>query len=240
MSEPTAADGDTSGAPGPAPGPRRSRRWGLAAALGEPRAVDGALYAAVAATSTPALDRWLRRLSRAADRSQVSLGIAGALALGGARQRRAALVGLGALTVASACANLLGKRLVRRARPDREAARVSVDRHVPMPASASFPSGHTASAVAFATSVGVVMPEAAVPLGVLAGAVGYARVHTGVHYPADVAAGAVLGVASAAAALAVAAAAEVPGLRALRSAAPARSSPRLRVTSRVTGRMTVT
>ncbi len=35
-----------------------------------------------------------------------------------------------------------------------------------MPASASFPSGHTASAVAFATAVGVVLPAAAVPLGV--------------------------------------------------------------------------
>ncbi|MEU0225462.1 hypothetical protein ABZ177_14050 [Streptomyces sp. NPDC006284] len=50
------------------------------------------------------------------------------------------------------------------------------------------------------------------------------------------AAGAVLGVAGAAAALAVAAAAEVPGLRPLRSAAPARSSPGLRVTGRVTAR----
>ncbi|MDX3410727.1 phosphatase PAP2 family protein, partial [Streptomyces sp. ME02-6977A] len=114
-------------------------------------------------------------------------------------------VGVGAIAVASASANLLGKRLVHRARPDREAARVTVDRYVPMPASASFPSGHTAAAVAFATAVGVVLPEAAVPLGALASAVGYSRVHTGVHYPGDVAAGAVLGIASAAAALAAAA-----------------------------------
>lgn len=33
-------------------------------------------------------------------------------------------------------------------------------------------------------------------------AVGYSRVHTGVHYPGDVAAGAVLGIASAAVSLA--------------------------------------
>lgn len=70
-----------------------------------------------------------------------------------------------------------------------------------MPDSASFPSGHTASAVAFATAVGVVLPPAAVPLQVLAMAVGYSRVHTGVHYPGDVAAGAVLGIASAAVSL---------------------------------------
>ncbi|MFE7432381.1 phosphatase PAP2 family protein [Streptomyces tendae] len=206
MTEPTHADGGTTRGPlGPPPaGPGSAPKRTLDAVLGDLRAVDGALYAAVAGTSTPALDRALRRLSHAADHSKVSLGIAAVLALSGARARHAALVGVGAVAVASASANLLGKRLVHRARPDREAARVTVDRHVPMPASASFPSGHTAAAVAFATAVGVVLPEAAVPLGALAGAVGYSRVHTGVHYPGDVAAGAVLGIASAAAALAAA------------------------------------
>ncbi|WP_254395786.1 phosphatase PAP2 family protein [Streptomyces sp. AC512_CC834] len=215
MAEPTDADadadGDTGGPLTPAPGPVSARRRAVDAVLGELRAVYGALYAAVAATSTPTLDRALRRLSHAADHSKVSFGIAAAFALGGGRPRRAALVGLGAVAVASASTNLLGKRLVHKARPDREAARVTTDRYVPMPASASFPSGHTAAAVAFATAVGVVLPEAAVPLGALAGAVGYSRVHTGVHYPGDVAAGAVLGIASAAVALTAAAA--VPPLR---------------------------
>ncbi|MFJ8192570.1 phosphatase PAP2 family protein [Streptomyces sp. NPDC096094] len=224
MTEPTNADGDTSGPLARHPGPARPRGRALTAVLGDLRAVDGALYAAVAATSTPTLDRALRRLSHAADHSKVSLGIAAVLALGGGRPRRAALVGVGAVAVASVSANLLGKRLVRRARPDREAARVTVDRRVPMPASASFPSGHTASAVAFATAAGVVLPAAAVPLGALASAVGYARVHVGVHYPGDVAAGAVLGIASAAVALAAAAAAPVPGLRSVCSAAPSSSS----------------
>ncbi|MFB7087560.1 phosphatase PAP2 family protein [Streptomyces sp. NPDC056296] len=224
MTEPTNADGDTSGPLAPDPGPALPRGRALTAVLGDLRAVDGALYAAVAATSTPTLDRALRRLSHAADHSKVSLGIAAVLALSGARPRRAALVGVGAVAVASASANVLGKRLVRRARPDREAARVTVDRYVPMPASASFPSGHTASAVAFATAVGVVLPAAAVPLGALASAVGYSRVHVGVHYPGDVAAGAVLGIASAAAALAAAAATPVPGLRSVCSAAPVSSS----------------
>lgn len=186
----------------PADGLRRI----ASAVLGDLRAVDGALYAAVAATPTPTLDRALRRLSHTADHSKISFAIAGVLALSGARPRRAALAGVGAIAVASASANLLGKRLVRRARPDREAARVTVDRHVPMPTSASFPSGHTASAVAFATAVGTVLPAASVPLGALACAVGYSRVHTGVHYPGDVAAGAILGIASAATALAVGAA----------------------------------
>ncbi|MEZ3180876.1 phosphatase PAP2 family protein [Streptomyces pimonensis] len=206
MSEPPTTDQDatrplTRTVP-PADGLRRV----VAAALGDLRAVDGALYAAVAATPTPTLDRALRRLSHTADHSKISFAIAGVLALSGARPRRAALAGVGAVAVASASANLLGKRLVRRARPDREAARVTVDRHVPMPTSASFPSGHTASAVAFATAVGTVLPAASAPLGALACAVGYSRVHTGVHYPGDVAAGAILGIASAATALAVGAA----------------------------------
>ncbi|MFF9045814.1 phosphatase PAP2 family protein [Streptomyces parvulus] len=215
MTEPTdARPADTTrGQRGRRPSARRGPGRSVAAVLGDLRAVDGALYAAVAATPTPTLDRALRRLSHAADHSKVSLGIAAALALSGARARRAALVGAGAVAVASATTNVLGKRLVHRARPDRESARVTVDRYVPMPASASFPSGHTAAAVAFATAVGVVLPVAAVPLGALASAVGYSRVHTGVHYPGDVAAGAVVGIASAAAALAAAAAAPVPGVR---------------------------
>ncbi|MFD8972092.1 MULTISPECIES: phosphatase PAP2 family protein [unclassified Streptomyces] len=173
----------------------------LKAVLHDLRAVDGAVYAAVAATPTPTLDTALRRLSTAANHSKISFGVAAALALVPGRPRRAALAGAGAIAVASASANILGKRLVRRPRPDREAARVVVSRQVPMPESASFPSGHTASAVAFAAAVGVVMPGVAVPLGALAVAVGYSRVHTGVHYPGDVVAGAVLGVASAAVSL---------------------------------------
>ncbi|MFF8602375.1 phosphatase PAP2 family protein [Streptomyces sp. NPDC015232] len=173
------------------------------AVLADLRAVDGALYAAVAATPTPTLDRALRLLSSAADHSKVSFAVAMGLALAGGRARRAAIAGTGAVAIASVAANLLGKRLVRRRRPDREAARVVVARHVPMPTSASFPSGHTASAVAFATAVGVVLPPTAVPLGLLAGAVGYSRVHTGVHYPGDVVAGSVLGLAAAVTSLAL-------------------------------------
>jgi undecaprenyl-diphosphatase len=197
------ADRDTTPSAAPGDPATAGARGTVAAVLRDLRAIDGALYAAVAATRTPTLDRTLRRLSHAADHSKISLTVAAGLALVPGRPRRAALAGVGAVALASAAANLLGKRMVRRRRPDREQARVSVDRHVPMPQSASFPSGHTASATAFATAVGVVLPAAAVPLGALAVAVGYSRVHTGVHYPGDVAAGSVLGFAAAAASLAV-------------------------------------
>ncbi|MEV4558319.1 phosphatase PAP2 family protein [Kitasatospora sp. NPDC049285] len=174
---------------------RAVTRWALAGrqVVADLAAVDEAVYVAVAATPTPALDQGLRRLSTAADNSKLSIAAACALALAPGAPRRAALVGLGSVAVASAAANLLGKSLARRPRPDREAGRVPESRHVPMPESASFPSGHTASAFAFATGVASRLPWAAAPLGLLALSVGYSRVHTGVHYPGDVVAGALLG-----------------------------------------------
>ena len=156
--------------------------------------LDRSLYAAVAATPTPLLDEAMGRLSNAADYSRLSITSAAALWLGGAQSgRRAAAAGLASLLVTSAVANLLVKPFGRRSRPDRAAGEAPSAQQVRMPASRSFPSGHTACAVAFASGAGRVLPAASVPLHVLAAAVGYSRVHTGVHYPGDVVAGAVIG-----------------------------------------------
>ena len=61
--------------------------------------------------------------------------------------------------------------------------------------SPSFPSGHTSSAFATATSLSLAYPEwyIIVPSFAYAGTVAYSRMHLGVHYPSDVAAGAVIG-----------------------------------------------
>ena len=61
------------------------------------------------------------------------------------------------------------------------------------PPAGRFPSGHSASAFAFATGVGAVLPREAIPIRALATVVAYSRVHTGVHYPGDTLAGAFLG-----------------------------------------------
>jgi membrane-associated phospholipid phosphatase len=157
--------------------------------------LDVAVYAAIARTPTPGLDRAMARLSRAADHSKLSLGAAGVLAAaGGASGRRAAKFGLLSVGVTAAVVNLVAKPLGRRRRPDRAAQDVPIDRHVRMPISSSFPSGHSAAAFAFATGVAHVSHLAAVPLYALGTLVAYSRVHTGVHYPGDAIAGSLIGV----------------------------------------------
>ena len=169
-----------------------SRRRRLPGWLRDAQRVDVAVYSAITQTPTPSLDLHMSRLTQAADYSRLWLGSAVILAATrGARGRRAALTGLGSIAVTSAVANLMLKPLGRRRRPD--ASNVPIARQAPMPASTSFPSGHSASAFAFATGVGSVLPHDAIPIRALAAVVAYSRVHTGVHYPADAIAGALLG-----------------------------------------------
>jgi undecaprenyl-diphosphatase len=169
----------------------RAHRW-----LEEAERLDVAVYAAIARVDTPTLDRSMRRLSRAANYSRIWLGSAALLsAAGGSRGRRAAVDGLASIAVTSVVVNAMLKPLGRRRRPDVVAHAVPVARHVRMPVSTSFPSGHSASAFAFASGVAATQPVAALPLRALAALVSYSRVHTGVHYPGDVLAGALVGVA---------------------------------------------
>ena len=162
-------------------------------ALGELDQIDQAVYLAIAATPSPSLDFVLSRLTSAADHSKLWFAVAAALALKPGRPRRAALLGVASIGLASATANLVGKTLLRRARPDRTVVDLPAGRIVRMPGSTSFPSGHSASAFAFAAAVGDELPLAWLPLHALAAAVSYSRVHTGVHFPGDVLAGSLLG-----------------------------------------------
>jgi membrane-associated phospholipid phosphatase len=162
--------------------------------LSDAERVDVAVYAAIAQTPTPSLDRAMSRLSEAANYSRLSMASSVLLAVvGGPAGRRAAVNGLASVAVTSAAVNLLVKPLGRRSRPDRATQEVPIARHVAMPRSSSFPSGHSAAAFAFATGVGRTMPHAAVPLRALAALVAYSRVHTGVHYPGDVTIGSLIG-----------------------------------------------
>ena len=173
------------------PTPLRST---VARALHDIAAVDKAVYRSIAETPMPTLDEPLRRLSNLANNSKLWLGAAGLLfVFGGRSGRRAAITGAIAIGVNSAVVNLPVKYAARRARPDRAAEGVPVERWVEMPTSTSFPSGHSASAFAFATAVAGTLPVLGFPLRGLAATVAYSRVHTGVHYPGDVIVGALMG-----------------------------------------------
>lgn len=163
----------------------------LATELGQ---LDQAVYAAVASVPTPTLDRGFRELSLLANQSKLWFGIAGVTALvGGRRGRRAAIDGVLAIGITSFVVNQPLKRLLPRTRPDRELHGVHLDRHVPLPTSPSFPSGHSASAFAFANALGGELPWVALPVRFAAAAVAWSRIHTGVHYPGDVIVGALIG-----------------------------------------------
>lgn len=180
-------------------GGRRGAGSAWAEALHELGAIDQAIYEAVARTPTPALDGPFRRLSNAANSSRLWLGIAAAIALSGSKRgRNAALEGVLAIGVTSATINLGMKPLARRRRPDRADPGPHDAHRVRMPESASFPSGHAASAFAFAYAIGRHLPGLAVPIRLLAGGVAYSRVHVGVHYPGDVVIGSILGAGTAA------------------------------------------
>ena len=155
---------------------------------------DRAVYRSVAQMETPLLDEPLRRLSRFANHSKPWFVVAGVLALaGGPPGRRTAATGLAAVGAASLVVNQPMKLAGRRRRPDREDLGVPPDRWVRMPSSTSFPSGHSASAAAFAVAVGDVQPALRLPLRGAAAVVAFSRVYTGVHYPSDVIVGATAG-----------------------------------------------
>lgn len=104
------------------------------------------------------------------------------------KTRRAAAYGLLALGFTSTMVNGPLKLLIARRRP---APRVVYRR----PRSSSFPSGHSASAFAFAVAATRELPEAGPLLLPLAAMVAYSRVYLGVHYPSDVVAGSAFGAA---------------------------------------------
>jgi undecaprenyl-diphosphatase len=139
------------------------------------------------------VDEGLRRLTRSANKGRLWFAIAALGALVPGPTRRAALRGVGALAATSFLVNTVLKPIARRKRPLIERTPV-VRRLKRTPWTTSFPSGHAASAAAFAAGAALEHPASAAVLAPLAAAVGYSRVRVGVHHVSDVVAGAALGV----------------------------------------------
>ncbi|MFI5777670.1 bifunctional phosphatase PAP2/diacylglycerol kinase family protein [Nocardia sp. NPDC051570] len=153
---------------------------------------DRAVSGTVAQLPISAVDTGMRGLTRSADHGLLWFTVAAVLASRKGAPRRAAVRGVASLTGASILANIVLKAVFARRRPAAELL-PPYRRLVRRPASSSFPSGHAASAAAFATAVALESPRTGLALAPLAATVAYSRVHTGVHWSSDVLVGASVG-----------------------------------------------
>jgi len=160
------------------------------------READRLLTQQAAADIPPPVAKALSAVEEAAEGAKLWCGTAALmLALGGTRGRIAAASGLTAVVVAQLASNGVCKQLAHRPRPPSEW--IPHDEVADRPDSSSFPSGHTAAAVAFTAAVAPSWPAAGALCAIPATMVAIERVQSGAHYPSDVVAGAVIGLAGA-------------------------------------------
>ena len=166
---------------------------GLAVATvkGRGQAIDHRIYRwANQGQATPKRDAFFRGVTELGS-LYASIGAAGAVAARG--RRRQAADALGAALATWAAGQAL-KKVFKRQRPYEalDLFRLLIEK----PAGRSWPSSHPAVLLTFVTvltrNLGLARPVRASAAG-LAGAVGVSRVYLGVHYPADVAGGLLLG-----------------------------------------------
>lgn len=167
------------------------RKW-LAIAAEHLNRWEANVVAATALSADPP-DPVVTVLTTVAQGGGLWLAIAAALATRRGRARRAAREGILAVAVASGSCHLI-KRWLPRRRPavDHLPARQALTRK---PTSPAFPSAHSATAVAFTTAIACESPTAGLMVAPLAMAVAYSRIRTWAHWPSDVVAGALWGIA---------------------------------------------
>jgi len=155
--------------------------------------MDVALFSAVNAAHTPALDAVMRAVSWLGYFPGIWF-VLGAAALGWPRGRAAAWRMCLAVAFTYAMASGVIKPVVGRVRPSHTPGMTARVLEAQPPSSASFPSGHAATAVAGAMAAARLFPRAAWVFWTLATLMAYSRVYVGVHFPSDLLGGALLGV----------------------------------------------
>ncbi|MGI5405123.1 phosphatase PAP2 family protein [Streptomyces sp. CA-135486] len=163
--------------------------------LHDARHLDRQLTRQAAAWDSPWARHVLPGVASAAEGTKLWWGMAAMISATGRSGFKAPAAGLLSMLTAEMLSNAVAKQITRRRRPPKQL--IPHDDVEDRPASSSFPSGHTAAAVGFTAAVAFASPlwgaAAAVPAVIVAAE----RVHTGAHYPSDVAAGAAIGLASA-------------------------------------------
>jgi undecaprenyl-diphosphatase len=139
---------------------------------------------------TPARERAVRRFSALGEHAAIWIALGAVSSLfeegeGRARRRRAT-----GLVIATYALNTACKLVVRRRRPQLE----GLPALAKTPTQYSFPSAHASTSFAAALAYSRAGLPAA-PLYLLASAMALSRLYLGVHYPSDVAAGALMGTA---------------------------------------------
>jgi undecaprenyl-diphosphatase len=130
----------------------------------------------------------VRRYSTLGEHGAVWI-VGGAFAAALDRRRRAQWTRACATVGGAYCLSSTVKRVIGRQRPAVE----SLPHLMATPTGLSFPSSHASSSFAAARAYGRLLPAPVLYAG--AAAMGLSRLYLGVHYPSDVAAGAVLGTA---------------------------------------------